>query len=486
MATADMTPAKPKQWEPLAAAPILAGLYWLLAGHGGDWLFWGLLPGTLMLMSGMALLLLPGDVRITEYMAAGAFLGLVLVVAVLIEGGFSDALFAGLGAAATFVVSGHVALAREPSSEGAPPPEASLWMDAKAALDEALLAYFVAFARLPGADEIVRLGADAKRLEDVAQQKGWLEHPEKLHPAPPAPERVYVQQARVYGWTYERVSYPSGYTPDPEMPNAELWAQHQNNRQAVAWVLRHPGPPRPWLVCLHGYRMGDAWLDFVLFPPRWLHERLGLNLFMPVLPLHGPRRVGLRSGDQYLDGNPLDLLYAQVQALWDIRRGLAWIRAQEDRARIGVLGYSLGGLNASLLAQYDEKLDFVVTGIPPADMASVLWRHIPPAHRDYLAAHGLDLDRYRRILHPVSPLAQPPKLERERLYIFAGTADRLVLPDQSLALARHWQVPIQWYQGAHLTFRGEAVVRGHIEAAMQRAGWPVSAQVGATAQEDWG
>src|SRR5690242_8236619 len=362
-----MTLAKPKQWEPLAAIPIVAGLYWLLAAGDGDWLFWGVVPGCLMLMSGMALLLLPGDVRITEYMAGGAFVGMVVLLPVLVWGGVGDAILAGMAALATFLTAGHVALAYEPSSEGAPPPEASFWMDAKTALDEALLSYFVVSSRLPSADEIIRLGEDAKRLEDLARKRGWAERPETLHPAPPAPERVYVQQARVYGWTYERVSYPSGYVPDPELPGAEVWAQHQNNRQAVGWLLRHPGPPRPWLVCLHGYRMGEPWLDLMLFPPRWLHERLGLNVFMPIMPLHGPRRVGLRSGDQYLDGNPLDLLNAQVQALWDMRRALAWLRSQEEKPRIGVLGYSLGGYNAALLAQYDDDLDFIVAGIPPSD-----------------------------------------------------------------------------------------------------------------------
>ena len=87
---------------------------------------------------------------------------------------------------------------------------------------------------------------------------------------------------------------------------------------------------------------------------------------------------------------------------------------------------------------------------------------------------------------PVSPLSRAPVVERDRLYLFAGTADRLVLPDQTLALSQHWQVPVQWYQGAHLTFRNEPTVRGHIEAAMQRAGWPVSAHVGGAPQEDWG
>lgn len=472
-----MTLPKPKQWEALSAVPIVAGLYWLLGSADGGWLGLGLVPGALMFMSGMALLLMPGDPRIYAYMAAGAFIGAVLLLPVLIFGGFGDALLAGLAAAGAYLTAGHVALAREPVMEGVPPPDKSLSVAAKAALDEVLLAYFVGFARIPNGDSIIRLAEDAQRLEELMKARGWLDKPELLHPAPPVPERVFVQQARIYGQIYERLSYPSSFVPDPDIPGAEIWNQHPNNSQTAAWVLRHPGPPRPWLVCIHGYRMGEPWMDLALFPPRWLHERLGLNLLMPVLPLHGPRRIGWRSGDHYLDGNPLDLLYAQTQALWDLRRALAWIRSQEDAARIGVLGYSLGGYNTGLLVQYERDLDFAIAGIPPTDLAAELWRHTPPAHRDYFAAHGLTLDRYRRLLHPVSPLARPPLPDRERLYVFAGTADRVVRPEQARRMGEHWQTPIQWYQGAHLTFRGEPLVREHIEAAMQRAGWPVSAEL---------
>lgn len=479
-----MTLPKPTQWEPLAAIPIVAGLYWLLGSASGGWLFWGLVPGALMLMGGMALLLMPGDLRITEYMALGGFLGVLLVLPVLISGGFGAGFLGTLAALGAYLTAGHVALSREPTAAGAPQPEPGLLVDAKAALDEVLLAYFVGGARIPDGDEIARLGEDAKRVDQLTQERDWIEHPETLHRAPPVPERVYVQQARLYGHSYERVMYPSEFTLDAALPGADSWSQHPRNNQSVAWVLRHPGPARPWLLCIHGYRMGEAWMDFALFPPRWLHERLGLNLFMPVLPLHGPRRVGFRSGDQYLDGDPLDLLYAQSQALWDLRRGLSWLRSQEDAPRIGVLGYSLGGYNAALLAQYERDLDFVVAGIPPSDFAAALWRHVPPAHRDYFSAHGLDLDRYRRLLRPISPLARPPLVAADRRYIFAGAADRVVLPDQAIALGNHWQTPIQWYQGAHLTFRNERVVRAHIEAAMQRAGWPVSADLGSMPQEE--
>lgn len=481
-----MTLPKPKQWEALSAIPIIAGLYWLIGASEGGWLFWGLVPGVLMLMSGMALLLMPGDLRITEYMALGGCLGVVLLLPVLIWGNLGDALLAGIGAVGAYLTAGHVALAREPSAEGAPPPDENLAVDAKAALDEVLLAYFVGTAKVPGGDEIMRLGEDARRLDELMRSRGWLDNPETLHQAPPAPERTYVQQANMYRHSYERVSYPSGFVADPALPGADAWGQHQRNNQAMAWVLRHPGPPRPWLMCIHGYRMGEAFMDLALFPPAWLHERLGLNLFMPVLPLHGPRRIGLRSGDQYLDGNPFDLLYAQTQALWDLRRGLAWIRAQEESPRIGVLGYSLGGYNTGLLVQYEKDLDFAIAGIPPTDFAAALWRHIPPAHRDYFEAHGLGLDQYRTLLRPVSPLSRPPLPGRDKLYIFAGTADRVVLPEQSVALGNHWQTPIQWYQGAHLTFRSEKVVRTHIEAAMQRAGWPVSAEIVRGPQEDRG
>lgn len=468
---------KPKQWEALAAVPIAAGLYWLLAGYGGGWLFWGLLPGMLMLSTGVALLLMSGDQRITQYMAAGGLLGLVLLLPILLFGNFGDGLIAGLLAAANCLAAGRVAINLEPVAAGAPPPDKTLSVDAKVALDESLLAYFVGFANIPGAEAIERIGKDAATLEALIEKRGWTDHPETLHPAPPAPDHVYVQQARIYGREYERLSYPSGFVADPELPAAENWGKHHNNHQSIAWVLRHAGPPRPWLLCVHGYRMGEAWLDFTLFPPRWLHERLGLNLFMPVLPLHGPRRIGLRSGDHYLDGDPLDLLHAQTQALWDLRRALAWIRSQEDAPRIGVMGYSMGGYNTALLTQYERGLDFAIAGIPVVDYASALWRHIPSQYRDYFTAHGLDLPRYRRLLQPVSPLARPSLLERDQHYIFAGAADRVVLPEQALKLAAHWGVPIQWYQGGHLSFRGERVVRAHIEAAMQRANWPVSADL---------
>ncbi|MBI2383471.1 MAG: prolyl oligopeptidase family serine peptidase [Gammaproteobacteria bacterium] len=467
---------QPKQWELLSFVPILAGLYWLLGGEGTGWALWALLPGGLLLASGLALLLWPGDIRITNFMAVGGLLGVPFALFAAIPGTVGDALIAAALSAAGFIVAGRVAVAAEPPADGAPRPERSVALYAKAALDEALLAYFISAAKVPAGDDALKMCQSVDDLEDIFRAEGWLEDPARFHRAPPPPERVQAAVARLYSFDYQRLAFASGFEPDRRLPGGQAWAGFRNNGQAHAWLLRHPGPPRPWLLCIHGYRMGEPWMDFGLFRPGWLHHKLGLNLLMPVLPLHGPRRVGLRGGDGYLDYDLMNLLHAQTQALWDLRRALAWVRQQDGGDRVGVLGYSLGGYNTALLAQYEPKLDFVIAGIPVVDFAAALWRNIPPLHRRYFEVNGLDEGRYRRLLHVISPTAKPCVVPSASRYIFAGAADRVVLPEHSLALANHWQVPIEWYQGGHLTFRSERAVRAHIEAAMARAGWPVAAE----------
>ena len=127
---------KPKQWELLSLVQLLAGLYWLVAQEGGAWLFWAFVPGSLLLASGVATLLFPGDPRITGVMALGGVAGVLLFLPAWIAGDFPSALLALLGSVAGFLTSGRLGLLREPVRPGAEPPEIGLKMDAKTALDE--------------------------------------------------------------------------------------------------------------------------------------------------------------------------------------------------------------------------------------------------------------------------------------------------------------------------------------------------------------
>lgn len=461
----------PRQWEWTGLVPMAAG-FWSFSTIDGLFsaLFAGL-PGMIWLATGLALLCLPGDRRVTAYMALGSVLGAVFLLPVMITCGFFDALvFAVLGAAA-FMVAGRRSLEDELAPVGVPDPEDGPLMQSKVGWDEAMLGYFLISARIPVGERAQRMCDEALQLESALRAKDWIEHPENLHATPEPPRLVQAQAGRLFGFDYERLSFDSEFEPEPSLPGAALWSGHVPNLRANAWVLRHPGPPRPWLVCIHGYRMGETWMDFGLFRPALLHQRFGLNLIMPSLPLHGPRKIGLRSGDHYLDGDLLDLLFAQTQALWDLRRWIGWLRASEDAREIGVYGVSLGGYNTGLLSGYEKDLDFGVAVIPVIDFAETLWKVMPPPHRRYFESRGLTQDRYRTLLHAVSPLARPTRLAQDRRFVVAATADRIVPVGQPLQLAQHWDVPVQWYQGSHMSIGREVLPRITLEQAMHAAGW---------------
>ncbi|TJY60895.1 hypothetical protein E4T66_09570 [Sinimarinibacterium sp. CAU 1509] len=461
----------PRSWEPLSLLPIAVGLYWLLADQGIGWLLLSALPGCVLLAAGMVLLLVPGDPRVPALMALGAVLGVLLTPLVWLVSDFETLFYTVLGSLACVVVAGRIGLQAARRYADAPEPDTSTEMNLKAALDEAMLGFFVVSARMPSGTVAERMLEDVQTLEQAITDNGWFDDPSLMHAAPPAPEHTQIERARLWGSDYEVLRYDSDFVAPPGLPRAS-WLQAQTNSGCHVRILRHPGAARPWMLCLHGYRMGMPWMDLGLFPPAWLHEKLGLNVIQPVLPLHGPRRVGSLSGGRYLDGDLLDLVLAQAQALWDIRRSLAWLRAHEPDARVGVYGISLGGFNAALLSAYEAGLDFVVAGIPVIDLASALWGFLPPAHLDYFTAGGIDEARYRRLLSVVSPLSRPPLPSRERLHIFAGAGDLIVSPRHPLELSRHWQVPVSWYQGSHLSIRSERISRQVVAGAIREAGWP--------------
>lgn len=464
----------PRHHDWISLVPIFAGLVWLLAMHGVGSFLIALLPGGLLLATGVSLLLWPGEGKVSQYMAFAGVLGVLLGLPAILVLGVLHGLALIALSVASFVVAGRAALRAAPLPLGVPQPPDTVAVAAKAALDEALVGYFVAVATIPEGAAAERMCDDAIRLEAVLKARGWIDDPAAYHQAPGAPQDGVLTDARAVGADFQNLRFASAFVPDAQLPGAEEWSSHLRNRQCHARVFRRPEPGRPWLLCIHGYRMGLSFMDLRLFPPSVLHDKLRLNLVMPILPLHGPRRAGWQSGDKYLDGDLLDLLHAETQALWDLRRTIAWIRAQEPEARIGVLGYSLGGYNTALLAAHEPGLDFVVAGIPLADFASGLWRHIPGPQRDFFSRNGLDAERYRSLLRVVSPLERAPQLPADRLHLFAGSADRIVTPDQPLRLAGHWQRPVTWFPGSHLTFRGEHVVSRCIQDAMIGAGWDIA------------
>jgi len=451
--------------------PLLSGLSWLwiAQGHGIFFTLLAALPGCLLLGSGVAQLFMPGDRRITHYAAFGGLLGAVIALPALFAVGFwAGLLLMGLSAG-SFTAAGAHALLSDPPADGVPAPIPAIRLSAEVAADEAMLASVLPFLPIPKRGEAVRINAEMSAARELFEEKGWFEKLESYHGAPSALDSPTLRAAHVRGIDYEQLTFESGYEPHPEEPGRDRWLSYRANRTARAWVLRHRDANRPWLVCIHGYQMGVAGIDLLAFPPDWLHHGLGLNLAIPVLPLHGARKAGRRSGDGFLAGDILDCAHAEAQAIWDIRRILGWVRAQ-SASKIGVFGLSLGGYNAALLSTLDGDLACAIAGIPLVDIPDAMIRHGLLSAIGGREFENLDTDRMSEIMKVVSPLALEPQLPVERRFLFAAVADRLVSPEQAARLWEHWDRPrIEWYQGGHMTFRAHASVRLLIEEGLRSA-----------------
>ena len=459
----------PAPWPLPALVPLVAGLAWLLgpADEGVVSFLLSIGPGALLLAGAVGAFLMPQDLRTNQVTALGGALGTAVGVLALAFAG----VFAGLGlialSAASFVAAGWLAHADEPDYDDVPPSPLTLGLAAKVAIDEATLGSMALRARPPSRAERHASVEEVERAASLFRERGWIEKPESYHDMPPPLERPALAPGRARGVDYEHLSFESGYEPPDDVPGRERWLGYAKNRTAHAWVLRHPGAPRPWLVCIHGYGMGTPRVDLGAFRPDFLHERLGLNLLVPVLPLHGPRQIRKRSGEEFLGGYELNTVHAEAQAMWDLRRLLHWVRAQ-DAPGVGTYGLSLGGYTASLLASLDADLACVIAGIPATDFARIGQRFATPMFLREADAIGLAWEDVEAVFRVISPLALAPQVPHERRSIFAGNADRLVPPDQPRDLWLHWECPrIEWYVGSHLSVGWEAKARATLREELE-------------------
>ncbi len=299
-------------------------------------------------------------------------------------------------------------------------------------------------------------------------KQGWLEKPQEFFAAPPAPTEVSIREFTSRNRTHERLFFDSGYQPSAEEPGRDRWLSYTGNNREYALVLRHD-EPRPWLVCVHGTEMGRAALDLTLFRAWHLHEDLGLNVVLPVLPMHGPRAKGLPKGAVFPGEDVMDDVHATAQAVWDVRRVLAWIRSQQPDAQIGLNSISLGGYIAALVASLEDGLTCAILGVPPANLVELLGRH---AGLDKEDPRRETLEIARPIGRMISPLSMEPKVPQKGRFIYAGVADRIVHPrEQVLQLWEHWGRPdIGWYRGGHTGFFQARPVQRFVDAALVQSG----------------
>ena len=229
------------------------------------------------------------------------------------------------------------------------------------------------------------------------------------------------------------------------------------------------GPRRPagTVVAIHGFAMGQPRIDaLALLASQWFG--FGLDVALPTLPHHGERRPqGARfSGEAFAAPDATRLAEAVRQAVFELRLLQGWLR-QETAAPVGLLGLSLGGYLAALMAGLYDDLDFAVPLAPPVCLGDLAWRF--HSHSRRFERPALSRDELRAAFRAHSPLAHPLRVPRERLLIAAGRGDRIVPPEHPGSLWRHWGEPeIHWWNGGHLGPIGRRQVALRVRGLLER------------------
>ena len=225
-----------------------------------------------------------------------------------------------------------------------------------------------------------------------------------------------------------------------------------------------------WLVCVHGFGMGaSASMDLRAFRATQLHRR-GINVIVPVLPLHGPRASGRVRGEDLMTIDLVDSMHGMAQATWDMRRVIRWLRETHGARHVGIIGYSLGALVASLVASVEDDLACVIAGIPVVDLPDLFRRHSPARIARLADAYGVLGQAADDVHRVVSPLAMDCRVPFERRFLFAGLGDRMSTFGQARRLWLHWDRPtLTTYAGGHVGFYWSGAVKRLVDDAISRS-----------------
>lgn len=254
----------------------------------------------------------------------------------------------------------------------------------------------------------------------------------------PAPEPARIR------WRRERVHSVSR-TLEGEFDSPEEGLPLECRTARVALVRPRRREPHALAIVF------ASWTDETFLARRRLFlpaVEQGIACLLLENPYYGARRrVGQRGACLRTVS---DIVWMGRAAVRESHALLAWGRAQGYR-RVGLVGYSMGGQMAAMSAALSPWPVHVVAMAPAVTAASVFVKG--PLRRD-VAWNALGEGgeaRLGAILSSLSVLALPPVAKPEWATVVGTRRDRIVPPDDALAIARHWGTWVRWLDDGHVS-----------------------------------
>lgn len=173
------------------------------------------------------------------------------------------------------------------------------------------------------------------------------------------------------------------------------------------------------------------------------------------LPYYGPRsEPGVEIA--MVDPDPHQTVKGFTQAVLDIRRGAAWLAAQEevDPEQLGITGISLGGITTSLAAAGEPRFKKVCPILAGGDIARVSTSSPEAAvFRERWQEQGGTMEELVEILKPIDPVTHADRVKGRKILMLNARYDEVVPPECSESLWEAFGQPeIHWYDSGHYSF----------------------------------
>jgi hypothetical protein len=290
------------------------------------------------------------------------------------------------------------------------------------------------------------------RLVELYASTRYFDDPGSFFPPPEpvSPRRYPVRpladgQVIDLGWSSRFEPFVAEIAPRYLTAAANRWG-------AARWY-RHAGKAsRPCIVLIHGYLAGTFVIEERLWAAEWFY-RHGFDVLLPALPFHGPRRG--RGRPPFPSSDPRITIEGFRQTVLDLRAAIS-IARDDGCDSVGVLGMSLGGYSAALLATVNDDLAFCVPYLPLASIADFA--------RENGRLNGDEAEQreqYRlleSVYRVVSPMGRPVRVAREGRMVLAAEWDRITPVAHAHRIAEHFDVAVQIVDGGHILQLGRRAV----------------------------
>lgn len=250
---------------------------------------------------------------------------------------------------------------------------------------------------------------------------------------------------------------------------AHKYLRAKRNQTCHARWFRHYDGGRPCAVILHGYMAGNFAIEERIWEARALFD-LGLDVVITVLPFHGPRRSEARGylPPAFPSSDPRFTIEGMRQVVFDHQALFNYLLGH-GVAEIGLMGMSLGGYAAALLATLQEALAFLVLFIPLASIEDFAKKHGRLTGDDEQQAQQHAAMRAAQWV--VSPFARAPRIASERTLIVEGGSDLVTGKHHAERLAQHFGAPTVTFPGGHLLHFGRAQAFQAIHGLLRELGY---------------